>query len=856
MQAQGDDDDDDDAGLEDEADNIPNIEVAKSRILALLDEQHRKADYQKRLEKKLKTLDSDLAQKREEVESLQRTLQLEQSKEADEARARQREKKNKQESQEDRIRDCLSEVLYTKTGGSKAGGKKGSYDLDTVLLSYIKPNDTMRYNLTFRIDETTTIKQLREDACKYWAVSTADYILKTMANSKCQNEIKVKDCFKQGEIAQLRLETKHKENQEISEAERKAIQPKVKRRKAGGRRGAMDAVDAIGKFNSNYVNDMKKMGGVYMLLKLRDLKPSEHASKIKLRDIIIYTLLATFTFVSYVGRRQGNDGYWAMRGVEDQFLRRMPYSDKPGTVPSFTDVRTRDEVWDWLQVSLPDIIWTNAPGSLREFNELTGYVSIRVQNVKMPVDVGDFCGTSKEDAQKLVDKFGSTAVCYPTKITSETQGTEENFRLRRSWRYLTERDEKNLTIRGPTSPWSWFSAEHNAMPPTVEPKCDFNEECAGPNLVGTIHGFAQAYDASGYTVDYDMRAPVDDAIYYKQDMQELRRVEWISLATRVVIISFATYNLQYEHWTANDFLFEMPPSGQIVPSYFIRPFKQDILTSDDDWGYMQMDVVRICITVYIAVFVGANERKHKYKNHKGGYEYVLSLNGLTDFGMVLCVAVVFGMRIALFSGKDGSEAILYLEQTLDASRQIGFTSFSEKAQEYELIFCFEGICFLLNMFRMLSLLRLNHMVFLLWHTVGEALKAFSYFCCIFIPTFLGFVFLAHEIWGPYLKEFGTISSTILALFSWLSGGYSVDGIMEWNPQWALVFSLLFFFCNMFWLLNVFSMICVDAYYTVMLTASTPVEKWNLSKWYTWTVPTLCVNVIQVLMTSNQKQEDA
>ena len=37
-----------------------------------------------------------------------------------------------------------------------------------------------------------------------------------------------------------------------------------------------------------------RMGGVYFLLKLRDSKPSEHSGKIKLRNILIYTVLATW----------------------------------------------------------------------------------------------------------------------------------------------------------------------------------------------------------------------------------------------------------------------------------------------------------------------------------------------------------------------------------------------------------------------------------------------------------------------------------------------------------------------------------------------------------------------------------
>ncbi|CAK9012245.1 unnamed protein product [Durusdinium trenchii] len=188
-------DDELDGNLDVDPDEITEVEVARQKIRQLMHEQERAADYEDRLARKLQKLDADLASKREEVEGLQRCFPWKdphgfpkpQSEKVltawqlitDEGRfffrfnmkqlglmeylSEKRERETKAKTQEERIREYLTEVLYAKP---KQKDKKAEFNLDTVLVSFVKMNESFRYNLAFRVDSGTTIAQLRNSACK------------------------------------------------------------------------------------------------------------------------------------------------------------------------------------------------------------------------------------------------------------------------------------------------------------------------------------------------------------------------------------------------------------------------------------------------------------------------------------------------------------------------------------------------------------------------------------------------------------------------------------------------------------------------------------------------------------------
>merc|ERR1719191_21051 len=154
----------------------------------------------------MKTLNTELAEKREEVEKKSHDLEVEKNKHKQETESRNREKSEKARAQDERVRDYLSEVLYSSAiTGPRKKKPDDEFKLTTVLITFIRPGSPLRYNLTYRIDERSRVSQLRADACKYWGVADDEFVLKTMMNSKVEDNMFVRDCFKQGEIAQLIL---------------------------------------------------------------------------------------------------------------------------------------------------------------------------------------------------------------------------------------------------------------------------------------------------------------------------------------------------------------------------------------------------------------------------------------------------------------------------------------------------------------------------------------------------------------------------------------------------------------------------------------------------------------------------
>ncbi|CAE7780367.1 PKD2 [Symbiodinium sp. CCMP2592] len=815
-------------------------------------------DYEGRLARKLQKLDADLVAKREEVEGLQRSLRLERDKFAEEYKSEKRERETKATTQEERIREYLSEVLYAKP---KQKDKKGEFSLDTVLVSFVKPNESFRYNLAFRVDSGTNVAQLRNSACKYWGVSPDSFILRTMANNKCQDDNKVKDCFKQGEIAQLRLEMKRDSSEPPLEEELKAIQPKTKKRagrpKSGKPRFNAEGVEQIQKFGENYANQLKKMGGVYFLLKLRDTKPSEHASKIKLRNIIVYAALVVLSVYVYMTRRPIGDAFWCAKGVQDFLLVSVPLpgvqamsctgevsQDHRLCVPGFQGVQTRDDMWNWLNYTLPGVFWSVVDAdeslpTLASYNELLGYMSIRVQNVKTPTSM-EYCVQNLQLVSALnADLPGANITCYPRTITASTQETAQYADIASYWQNVTA-DAADLDIsanvRGISNPGIFRSATENK----------------DKHGIGEISGRITNYDASGYSVDYRMTVsnPAAAIVDYRNDLDYLRASKWIDYsATRVVIVSFTTYNFDYDLWTASDFFFEIPPDGDILPNFDVKPFKPRIYETRAELTYTYVEYVRLAIGIYILIFIGWSERHHKVRNHKAGFYYHISLAGITDLGLVVCMFITLIWRTVEFQSLSTAR---YLERADDMQRTHGFISFREMAWNYNTIFIVDGIVMVFLMYRLITFFRLSHTVFLQWRAVGQALKMFVFFSLVILPAFAGFVVVSTMLFGRYILGFSSLGYSAVSSMKLVAGNLNPQ-VLDRDVVVGVVSTVALYLLLTFFLLNVFVTIFVDAYYVVRLTSTQPSEKWDGQRIRTWALPGVCVSIFQAILSAGESE---
>lgn len=833
--------------LDEPVSEIKDVDTAKIRISALTEDKQRKTDYQERLERKLLTLDTMLAQQRDEVESLQRTLHLERQKDAADADSRKIERSQKTAKQEDRIRDTLSDVLYRKLP-PLPGKKHQTFELDTVLISFIRPNDNMRYNLPFRVDNLTTLKHLRDDACKYWGVSTEDFILKTMGNSKCQNEIMVQDCFKQGEIAQLRLEVKTKEQTSVTEAEYKAIAPKNKKGRGRASKDKADlGVESVMKFSDRYGSTLKKMGGIYFLLKLRDLKPSEHCSKIKPRDCFIYFFLAVLTFIIYYVQRLPGETYWLLKGIDHSLFVSVPRTNVDPTiatsanVPAFPDLQTHDDVWDWFQITLPHVLWRNATWtdqSIASYNSMKGYVNIRQKTLKEANPDWQHCEKFKNAVTSIPG-----ARCPSLKMTDDDELTSDSHfeGLKRYWDYHLNADRDTDFIRGPAKPWQFVSAEDNTK----------NHD------IGRVHGNLQVYDAGGYSVEYrtaiPKKAAAENKEFYLKDMRELRQKHWINnVTTRAVFVSFNIYNYHYDCWVSVDLTLEMPPSGRVVPSYEIRQFIPNLFETTNEYMVTYIIFLRMIIAGYIVLVVGFSEIRHKTRNQKAGYQYYTSVNGVCDVIISLCIAATIVIRFAKFNTDRTADLILAMD---DSGKSVGFKSFADIARDYEWLFILEGIIFSITMFRLISLFRINRTIYLLWHTLGMTLMQGLYLCLLFVPTVWFFTICAHRIWGRESEKFESLSMSFLSVYHMSKGALNVNEIVKLDTILAGLFYLMLYIFVTFLLLTGFAAVFVESYYIVQLTQASQGEAFGFDRWKNWFVHPVILSLFHFAIggSANQSQ---
>jgi len=813
--------DDDDGGADYEnidPEQIKTVEQARKVFESLKKQQQRKEIHRRNLLKKLATLKADLEARTEENEKLQRTMAVEENRGQDDLATLKREREHKVRNQEDRIRDVLSDVIFSKAP-PKVGGRETASKLDTVLVSLSLPR--VRYNLSFKVDEHTTVRELRASVCRYWALSQEEHILKTMAGNKCQDVILVKECFKQGEIAQLRLEKAQSvPTEKPTDDELKAIQPRMARRiknKNKQREGYEAGVSNLQKQHDNYSQELKRLGGIYFMLKTAAQKPTEHCSKIHLRDLVIYAALFAVTVYSYdVGRPSGYN-YWLRHSFEEQIIK--PWSTPNGTrIPPLTELRTSDDMWSWLTYTLPSTVFEKKDTvNLHRFNSMLGYVAIRTQNV-MDTDTTGKCRYSDQIVKLLASKG---AVCRPEEVNAETELKDEFANLAPYWKLVVAneiQEDQSLRLRGPSNPVVWRSSEENEL----------------KYGIGSTTGLVQTYDASGYIAEFNMNS-AGKLKEYEQDISYFRQVEWISKRTRAVMISFTAFNSDFDMWVVVDILIESIPAAVVHAQYTIKPFRCNVQETREELVQTYIDYIRLVISLYILVFQGMAERHHKIGNHKAGCLYHVSLNGITDIGMVACIWTIVIWRSTTLTQKNTRDWL--------AISSSHFYSFTEIATVYLNGYCIEGILGVLVMYRLISFFRLSRSVYLMWTTMGKALKVLFFVCAFFLPTCLGIIFMFHSLYGPYVSDYALLSRTLLRYYLMTEGDLDLETLLKIEPTWMLLLMILVYTVVVFVVFNLLTVVVVDAYYFKFMTTP-PGEAWSTARKLKWVVPGFLVSLAQ------------
>jgi len=348
----------------------------------------------------------------------------------------------------------------------------------------------------------------------------------------------------------------------------------------------------------------------------------------------------------------------------------------------------------------------------------------------------------------------------------------------------------------------------------------------------------QSYDASGYIVDYNLVQkdnPIDIEKLrsaYIQDMQAFRQLGWIDKSTRFLLLSFTAYNGNFDMWTSNNFMLEFPPNGIVLAKHDVWPFKPNSwepLLEFSEQELFELDLTRMCLVLYILYHVKCEVN---YDSSKGRpwYTFFTSYYGLCDMLIVLTAFYAFLIRLLSFGMTPTIDAVTTSQDSYQAWHEISYV--------YNQIFIIDAAFFSLLCFRLVSFLRINRHVFVLWMAIYGTMQEFFYYAWVFVPIMSGFVLGAHCIYGSRFVYFSSYSWSVSSLIMLINGDLDYTVIYDNNLVWTLIFSVTFYLAVGLFLIHSFIAIIVDEYEGARISSGYDPADYNwreheYGKWCCW-----------------------
>ncbi|CAD7971493.1 unnamed protein product [Amoebophrya sp. A25] len=781
----------------------------RQRLLLLLDDRTRRLRFEERLLLKVKTMSDSLAEKRDNVESLYRALETERAKVENETLARQAEKAKRFGEMDRNIRSYLTEVIFKSSaepasssggGGGQIVSSGGDPPLRTLLVSYFKPGSSERCDLRYRIDDESTVRQMRADACRYWQLSESQFVLRMSNGSKLQEDMRMLNVFKDGEIAQLFLLPRVQTNTVVSEAEKKAILPKSgKFRRTGNTLGDREMMAGIGVTPEQ---ELRKCGGASLLVRTKEQKPSEYLTRIRFRDIVVYLVLTlAWWWLVLSGQRWPGQAY----PLVDDIGRVLGHED-------FMRINSTREALVWWQRSYQKYLTP----PFTTFNIAYGFLRLRQQKVTWetcpaPVLLLDTVGLL--NGRKCTDD-GATETGALSPVLEAYWNLQDSHSRSKGGNYG----------RGITKPYLHQS----------------------DGRLGSLTGSSgKTYDGSGYAVDYDLMFDASQvATSIEQDIVALHNAEWLDARTRLVTWSLTVYNPHYDLFLSLDYILETPLGGQPMPRIQALPFRPNTRETVVENSEALTFHIRLLCALYILCSVITMEVAARERVYKAGGKYLFTLLGIADQLIVVTAIFSYFFQLVAFGQ----------ESTLDVMRpgKTEFRHYATYGESYWAAFQVDGVMIAYLMLRLSRYFTILRRVWFLWQTLGRLTFKLAYFIALSVVLVAFWTKLGHTIFGQVYGDshWVDLRASFLSVMRLLRG----DGNFLWLPTfdpaiatsraptfyiWASVYGVCYYLTMVLVIQKIFTAIIVEQFLLVKLCWDPrPQTPWDPRRTLQWATPPL------------------
>ena len=260
-------------------------------------------------------------------------------------------------------------------------------------------------------------------------------------------------------------------------------------------------------------------------------------------------------------------------------------------------------------------------------------------------------------------------------------------------------------------------------------------------------------------------------------IDEMKRVEWIDKATRIILIEFVTYNANSDLFCSIRLAVEFMPSGSLVPTANViayplltqyRAISGDPGVNKTTYTLMIVEIIFYLLLSLFYIPIEIAEFRLAWKNKE---PYFVGWN-IIDCTNYLIFFIVFIWKIMNYFSIAGLDFTMEDEFPTQVQYLILTAKIVDKMNAVNAVLCF------IKIFKY----TMNHRQFgQFTNTLTQALNDMALFCVVLFIVMWGYSTAFHVAFGQDLADYMDFSTSFFTLFETMLGDFDMDSVTSSNP---------------------------------------------------------------------------
>ncbi|CAD8065374.1 unnamed protein product [Paramecium sonneborni] len=370
-------------------------------------------------------------------------------------------------------------------------------------------------------------------------------------------------------------------------------------------------------------------------------------------------------------------------------------------------------------------------------------------------------------------------------------------------------------------------------------------------------GNLTTYTDGGFIVEFNRDISTEA---FLEKINDLRKEEFLDAATAAIFIHFVIYNPSINLWIQVNFLLERNPQNKLTPyKAELQGFIPNLYYGDEGQRLFQIDMTKLIMASILLAFVAYRFYKIKINTGRLGPAFLYITMEIGFFncgvGMLTIISVAMSLQQSL-QGRDPQELVNSSE----------FVHLELEADLYKKAELFLAISIMFLFLRLSYVLKLNDRIALIFLTYSKSFKELLPFMAIEFPLFLGFVMVFQIIYGNVFPQYSSFNLAIASQLTMIQGQLNITQFVSYSPIVSLIVILFYYFFMLFFIISLFQAILIECFRIVIMKNGYPQDKdqrlsiGDFFSWmFSWTqlfiVKKNTAEEIQITQQQNKPQAD-